>query len=164
MKTREILILGLFIIAVCVVSLIPFSNSFSEGLETTTPGTTTIRGNVTTAPITTTVSGNVTTAPATTSPTTTLNILNMPVSITSNVEFINATIYVLAQPVNQQNDKVSIYNIQSLISPFNTQNSATLLGEMANPNNLSDSRLFLQYMNWFASHCPLDSNTCTGLC
>jgi uncharacterized protein YccT (UPF0319 family) len=88
----------------------------------------------------------------------------MPISITSNVEFINATIYVLAQPVNQQNDKVSIYNIQSLISPFNTQNSATLLGEMANPNNLSDSRLFIQYMNWFASHCPLDSNTCTGLC
>jgi hypothetical protein len=182
MKTREILILGLFIIAVCVVSLIPFSNSFSEGLETTTPGTTTISGNVTTSPVATTVNGNVTTppvattvngnaftgnvttAPATTSPTTTLNILNMPISITSNVEFINATIYVLAQPVNQQNDKVSIYNIQSLVSPFNTQNSATLLGEMANPNNLADSRLFIQYMNWFASHCPLDSNTCTGLC
>ena len=177
MKTREILILGLFIIAVCVVSLIPFSNSFSEGLETTTPGTTTISGNITTSPVSTTVngnvttppiattvSGNVTTAPATTSPKTTLNILNMPVSITSNVEFIKATIYVLAQPVNQQNDKVSIYNIQSLVSPFNTQNSATLLGEMSNPNNLSDSRLFLQYMNWFASHCPLDSNTCTGLC
>ena len=180
MKTREILILGLIIIAVCVVSLIPFSNSILEGAETnsgntivggntitgnitTSPVSTTIGGNLTTAPITTTISGNVTT-PAATTPSNTLSIKNFPISITTNVEFINTTIYVLAQPVNQQNDKVSVYNIQGLISPFNTQNSATLLGEMANPNNLTDSRLFLQYMNWFASHCPLDSNTCTGLC
>ena len=186
MKTREILILGLFIIAVCVVSLIPFSNSILEGADTisattqvattltgnvtTAPVATTIggnafTGNVTTAPAATTISGNVTTAPAaTTTPSATLIVQNFPTTITTNVEFINATIYVLAQPSNQYNDKVSIYNIQGLISPFNTQNSATLLGEMANPNNLTDSRLFLQYMNWFASHCPLDSNTCTGLC
>ena len=147
MKTREILIIGLFIIAVCVVSLIPFSNSTLEGVETIT-GNATVEGD--------TITGNATTPPA--------NNFIFNSIITTNIEFINATISILNQPINQQNDKVSIYNIQGLISPFNTQNSATLLSEMANPNNLTDPRLFIQYMNWFASHCPLDSNTCTGLC
>jgi hypothetical protein len=253
MKTREITILGLFIIAVCVVSLIPFSNSSFEGFKegwnlrlptippfnrsnitpttkpnvpttkpnvptttpnvpttttkiregattgattvdgnvttapgattvdgnvttapgattvngnaTTAPGATTVNGNVTTAPGATTVNGNATTAPAaTTKPGVTLNIQNFPISVNTNIEFINAVIYVIAQPIDQYNDKVSVYNLQSLVSPFNSQNSATLLGEMSNPNNLTDPRLFLQYMNWFASHCPLDSDTCTGLC
>ena len=180
MKTREILILGLIIIAVCVVSLIPFSNSILEGASTirttapvattirkkvtTSPVATTIRKKVTTSPVATTISGNVTTSPVVTTTSNTLSVKGFPTSVTTNVEFLNAIIYVLAQPINQQNDKVSVYNIQGLVSPFNTQNSATLLGEMTNPNNLTDSRLFLQYMNWFASHCPLDSNTCTGLC
>ena len=221
MKTSEILILGLFIIAVCVVSLIPFSNSSFEGFKEganswgikmpntqinigtttprittpsattpriTTPGSTTPRlttpglttpsattpsattPGLTTPGLTTpglTTPGSTTpgsTTPGSTTPAATLIVQKFPTSITTNVEFINAIIYVIAQPSNQSNDKVSVYNIQGLVSPFNTQNSATLLGEMANPKNLTDSRLFLQYMNWFASHCPLDSNTCTGLC
>jgi len=254
MKTREITILGLFIIAVCVVSFIPFSNSSFEGFKegasgwgiklpaipnsrgatttpspkttttpapststtppkttttpspkttttpvpstsakqikegattgpeatngnVTTPAETTVNGNVTTpaattvngnvtTPAATTVNGNanVTTPAATTKPGITLNIQNFPISVNTNIEFINAVIYVIAQPIDQYNDKVSVYNLQSLVSPFNSQNSATLLGEMSNPNNLTDPRLFLQYMNWFASHCPLDSDTCTGLC
>ena len=221
MKTSEILILGLFIIAVCVVSLIPFSNSSFEGFKEganswgikmpntqinigtttprittpsattprittpriTTPGSTTPSATtpgsttpgLTTPGLTTpgsttpglTTPGSTTpgsTTPGTTTPAATLIVQKFPTSITTNVEFINAIIYVIAQPSNQSNDKVSVYNIQGLVSPFNTQNSATLLGEMANPKNLTDSRLFLQYMNWFASHCPLDSNTCTGLC
>ena len=158
MKTREILIIGLFIIAVCVVSLIPFSNSTLEGVETIT-GNATVEGDTITGNATVegdTITGNATTPPA--------NNFIFNSIITTNIEFINATISILNQPINQQNDKVSIYNIQGLISPFNTQNSATLLSEMANPNNLTDPRLFIQYMNWFASHCPLDSNTCTGLC
>lgn len=167
MRTREIMILGLFIIAVCVVSLIPFSNSYSEGLETTNPISTSVNlnGNTVATSSGNTITGNATTAPAaTTTPSSNLVINNFPISITTNVDFINAVIYVMAQPQQPQNDKISVYNIQGLISHFNTQNSATLLGEMSNPNNLTDSRLFLQYMNWFASHCPLDSNTCTGLC
>jgi hypothetical protein len=136
-----------------------------NGNATTAPGATTVNGNVTTAPGATTVNGNATTAPAaTTKPGVTLNIQNFPISVNTNIEFINAVIYVIAQPIDQYNDKVSVYNLQSLVSPFNSQNSATLLGEMSNPNNLTDPRLFLQYMNWFASHCPLDSDTCTGLC
>jgi hypothetical protein len=250
MKTREITILGLFIIAVCVVSFIPFSNSSFEGFkegassgwgiklttnpnsrgatttpspkttttpapkttttpspkttttpapstsakqikegattgpeatngnvttpaattvngnaDVTTPAATTVNGNVTT-PAATTVNGNanVTTPAATTKPGITLNIQNFPISVNTNVEFINAIIYVIAQPFDPYNDKLSVYNLQSLVSPFNSQNSATLLGEMSNPNNLTDPRLFLEYINWFASHCPLDSNVCTGLC
>ena len=168
MRTREIMILGLFIIAVCVVSLIPFSNSFLEG-ATGHHGHHGHHGNIKITPTETissgnTITGNVTTAPAATTPSSNLIIKNFPISITTNVDFINAVIYVMAQPQQPQNDKISVYNIQGLISHFNTQNAATLLGEMSNPNNLKDPRLFLQYMNWFASHCPLDSDTCTGLC
>lgn len=164
MRTREILIIGLFIIAVCTVSLISFSNNAEDILPASSfqvNGTvfepmkeglvTSGNGNVT--------SGNVTvTSPP---PNTTFNF---PIKINNNVDFITAVVYILAQAPNSTNDKLSVYNLQSLVSPFNTQNSATLLGEISNPNNLTDPRLFLEYMNWFASHCPLDSDTCTGLC
>ena len=146
MRTKEILILGIFIIAVCVISLIPFSNISSEVTDEGFYGNT-----------------NATTVSVTTAPKETISI-NMPVTITNNVEFINTIVYVISKPPDNYNDKISIYNIQSKIAGFGTKNSATLLSEMSNPSNLNDSRLFLQYMNWFASHCPLDSDVCTGLC
>lgn len=155
MRTREILILGLFIIAVCAISLIPFSNISSEKTDEGFDGNTnatTVAGNT-----------NATTVSVTTAPKETISV-NMPVTITNNVEFINTIVYVISKPPDNYNDKISIYNIQSKIAGFGTKNSATLLSEMSNPSNLTDSRLFLQYMNWFASHCPLDSDVCTGLC
>ena len=179
MKTREILIMVLFIIAVCIISLIPFSNVLSEGLEgaTTTPvrgaTTTPVRG-ATTTPVrgaTTTprntISGNTTvpkstttgnTTPASTTPASTL-----PKTIKTNADYLNAVISALSSSPENAKDKLAIYNIQSLVSSLNTQNSATLLGEIGNPNNLSDPRLFLHYMNWFGSNCPIDTDTCKGL-
>jgi len=163
MRTREILIIGLFIIAVCVVSLISFSNNILPASSSLQVNGTTVfesmkegldgNGNVS--------SGNITITPTPPPPNVTFNF---PITINNNVDFITAVVYILAQSPNSTNDKLSIYNLQSLVSPFKTQNAATLLGEISNPNNLTDSRLFLEYMNWFASHCPLDSNTCTGLC
>ena len=158
MSIKKILILGVFIIAVCIVALIPFSNleGFKEG-STTASATT---ASATTKP-------GATTASATTSSATTASATTKPVTnttITNNVEFITTVVNIIALPPDNYSDKRSIYQIQGQISKFNTKNSATLLGEMSNPNNLTDSRLFLEYMNWFASHCPLDSDTCTGLC
>ena len=156
MKTREILIMVLFIIAVCVISLIPFSNVLSEGLEgaTTTPVNTTA---VKTTFPTSTTTGN-TTAASTTKPAATL-----PKTIKTNADFLDAVISSLSSSADNAKDKLAIYNIQSLVSSLNTQNSATLLGEIGNPNNLSDPRLFLHYMNWFGSNCPIDTDTCKGL-
>ena len=159
MRTREILILGIFIIAVCALSFIPFSNisadGFQEGAEDATTGNTNasaVTGNT-----------NASAVSVTTAPKETVSI-NMPITINNNIEFINTIIYIISRPPDNHNDKISIYNIQSKIAAFGTKNSATLLSEMSNPSNLTDSRLFLQYMNWFASHCPLDSDVCTGLC
>ena len=156
MKT---LILGLFIIAVCVISLIPFSRE--EGFKENNQNL----GNVTTPPLTT--SGNVavnTSAAPTTTPSITVNATKMPLRIKTNSDFINSIIFAISKSPDQHNDKIAILTIQGLISSLNTENSATLFGEISNPNNLTDPRLFLQYMNWFASHCPIDSNNCTGIC
>ena len=193
MKTREILIIGLFIIAVCIISLIPFSNNILENREeqntfvetfgnttlTQTPEVTTpmVTTPMVTTPMVTTpevttpmvttptvTTPTVTTPTVTTKPIITSVVQKFPTKITTNSDIINAIIYVTSKPPDYNNDRMSIYNIQGLISQLNTQNSATLLGEISNPNNLVEPRLFLQYMNWFASHCPLDSDTCTGLC
>jgi hypothetical protein len=156
MRTREILIIGLFIIAVCTISLIPFSNiplnGIDEGFDTNGNTTATTVGNVNA----TTVS--VTTVPKDTISPQKTNIIN------NNADFIKALIYYLSRPPDRHNDKIAIYNLQGLISYIKTQNVSTLLGEIANPSNLYDPRLFLQYMNWFASHCPIDTSICTGLC
>jgi len=170
MRTSEIVIIVIFIIAVCAVSLFSFSDNMDlpesslqvNGIiESLREGLVDGNGNVTSGNVTT---GNVTiTTPASTTKPANITI-NFPITINNNVDFITAIVYVLAQPPNQTNDKLSVYNLQSSISKFNTQNSATLLGELSNPNNLTDSRLFLEYINWFVSHCPLDTDTCTGLC
>jgi hypothetical protein len=156
MKTKEILILGLFIIAVCAISLIPFSRILSEGEGFKEYNTS---GNVTTPPITTGGKFALNTSAA---PTT--NAQDLPLQIKTNSDFIKSVITAISKSPNQHNDKIAIFNIQGMISSLKTQNSATLLGEMSNPNNLTDPRFFLQYMNWFASHCPIDSDDCTGLC
>ena len=163
LKTREILLLGLFIIAVCAAAtFIPFSNVSTYYVE----GADTISGNIngnnkaTPTPTPTSTSTNgITTAPKKTDSTP-----QFPLTINNNTDFITLIVQILSTSPDKNKDRVAIYNSQGLISKLNTQNAATLLGEMSNPNNLNNPRLFLQYMNWFASHCPLDSNTCTGLC
>jgi cytoskeletal protein RodZ len=200
-KMKEVLTLGLFIIAVCVISLIPFSNSlmnesFVEGAKsnddkksTTSAPTTaapTTAAPTTTTPTTaapTTTTPIVTTAkPTTTTPTTTAPIATtakpttttpiattakptatIPVAIKTNVDFLNAVSSVLSTNPDKSSDKVLIYKIQGLISSLKSQNSAIILGEIGNPNNLTEPRLFLHYMNWFGSNCPIDSDTCSGL-
>lgn len=168
MKSREILIIVAFIIVVCFVSLIPFSNSIlSESLNVenmvgnVTSAPTTIRGNVTSAP--TTIRGNVTSVP-TSAPTTVSVTTPAPLTVKTNTDYLNAVISALSKPIDNSSDRLSIYTIQGLISSIKSQNAATLLGEIGNPNNLNDPRLFLNYMNWFGSVCPIDSNTCSGIC
>ncbi len=178
MKSREILIIVAFIIVVCFVSLIPFSNSIlSESLNVenmvgnVTSAPTTIRGNVTSAPTTvavttpasTTIRGNVTSVP-TSAPTTVSVTTPAPLTVKTNTDYLNAVISALSKPIDKSSDRLSIYTIQGLISSIKSQNAATLLGEIGNPNNLNDPRLFLNYMNWFGSVCPIDSNTCSGIC
>jgi hypothetical protein len=204
MRTREIIVISLFIITVCVVSIIPFSDNKQEGFNlpgtqvpevTTSMPTTTMSQDATTMPqettsmatttpqvttsmvtttpqattsMPTTTTPQVTTSMATTSiPTTTTpqatTSINAFTRITSNKEYLDETVNALSSTPNPTNDKLAIYKIQSLISSIKSQNAATLLGEIGNPNNLTDPRLFLQYMNWFGSNCPIDSDMCTGL-
>jgi len=155
MKTKEVIMIGIFIVAVCAISVIPFSNNMfnsSNALNATIHlNKESFDGNGNVASKTTPIS---TTAPTKTP---------MPTVVKTNVDFLNAVISALSQDPDKAKDKVSIYNIQGLISTLKTQNAATLLGEIGNPNNLTDPRLFLQYMNWFGSNCSLDSNTCDGL-
>ena len=154
MKTKIALIMVLFIVAVCVISLIPFSNTYfkqvNEGFN----------GNVTISPTTPVVTGNA--SPSTTTPF--KPVEKFPVNITNNIELINAVIYIFTNSSDNNSDMLYIQKIQSYISNIKSQNAATLMGEISNPNNLTDTKLFLQYINWFSSHCPLESDTCTGLC
>jgi len=83
--------------------------------------------------------------------------------IKNNSSFLNSVIDALSKSPDPATDKVAIYKIQGTVSSLKTQNAATLLGEIGNPNNLTDPRLFLHYMNWFGSNCPIDSDTCSGL-
>jgi len=163
------IIIGVFIIAVVAISLIPFSNSFSEGATTadaTTAAATTAAATTAAATTTAATTAAATTTSKTTSASpsiTTAATTGAPKSVSSNKDFLNAVIQALSSSPDPSADKVKIYSIQGMISSLNTQNSATLLGEIGNPNNLNDPRLFLQYMNWFGSNCPIDSNNCTGL-
>jgi hypothetical protein len=164
---------------VCFVSLIPFSNNFlSESLNVenmvgnVTSAPTTIRGNATSVPTTvavttsapTTIRGNVTSVPTSAPTTVALTTTSAPLTIKTNSDYLNAVISALSKPIDKSSDRLSIYTIQGLISSIKSQNAATLLGEIGNPNNLNDPRLFLNYMNWFGSVCPIDSNTCSGIC
>ena len=164
MKTREIVIMVLFIVAVCAISLIPFSNSEivhgvnqSFNLETfNVYGN--VGGNLTSGNVSVTTVPMVTTVPIVTT------VPTFPDTILSNSDFINAIINALSKPADPSSDKLAIYKIQGLVSPLKTQNAATLMGEIGNPNNLTEPRLFLHYMNWFGSVCAIDKDTCAGLC
>lgn len=139
---KKIVYLGLFLIAVCAVSiLIPFSRMKSEGFD----------DQQQTADATATE----TTQPAEPEP--------LPTTpITTNADFIAAVNKALSAPANQATDKAVIQNLQTRISGLSSQNARTILGEMGNPNNLQNPRTFLQYMNWFSSNCPIESDTCYG--
>ena len=215
MRTREIIVISLFIITVCVVSIIPFSDNKPEGftipniqqqipqLPTTSQGTTpqattmphatttpqattmpqattaiptttmpqattaipttTTPQATTTMPQATTAIPTTTTPQATTTPSATTKQITTLTKITNNQEYLDTVIASLSTEPNPTNDKITIYKIQGMISSIKSQNAATLLGEIGNPNNLTDPRLFLQYMNWFGSNCPIDSDVCTGL-
>ena len=125
----------------------------------------TTMGNLTAAPTTVaaTTMGNLTAAPTTTAAMNTPTF-SFPYSIKSNSDLINAVLFINTNSKNRESDLLYIQKIQSYISNIRTQNAATLMGELTNPNNLIDTKLFLQYINWFSSHCPLESDACSGLC
>lgn len=155
---RQIIVLGLLIVAVCVISLIPFRGTEgfekdeeegfkeeedpeTEGFEEHLDGNASVSG--------TTVSNQAQTLPTT--------------PIESNADFMTTVNNALSSPANESKDKTAIYNVQTRISGLTSQNAKTLLSEISNPTNLSKPRTFLQYMNWFGSKCPITSDTCTGL-
>jgi hypothetical protein len=135
---QQVVVLGLLIIAVCVVSMIPF-RGFSEGFD---------------APAAAATPTTATAQPAAASLPTT--------AISSNADFITAVNQALGSAANPAADKAAIQNLQSRIAGLTSRNSQTLLSEMGNPNNLSNPRAFLQYLNWFGSACPITSDTCSG--
>jgi len=167
MKTQQVFALGALIITVCLISLIPFSNvegnttynDYYESLNNSViqqenaikdyanKQTAKIKGNTSSS------GGSV------------FDIFspNYHVVIKTNSDFMNAVNNALSSNPNPATDKVAIYNLQSGISALTTQNAATLVGEIGNPNNINNPRLFLQYMNWFCSNCPVDSDSCPGL-
>ena len=157
MRTRQVLILLLFIVTICVISLIPFSNmgvnATNEGFdpsdkkeeekekekekEKEEDTTFILKPN------------NLT--------------FSFPSYIKNNTDLINAISFVNTTSKDRNTDLLYIQKIHSHISNIKSKNAATLMSELTNPNNLIDTRVFLQYMNWFSSHCPLESDTCAGV-
>ncbi len=82
--------------------------------------------------------------------------------IHSNLDFMNAVNARLSVRPDQEKDRIAIYNIQTGLTNIQSKNAATMLGEIGNNNNIRDARLFLKYMNWFGSNCPVDSDKCSG--
>ena len=82
--------------------------------------------------------------------------------IHSNLDFMNAVNARLSVRPDQEKDKIAIYNIQTGLTNIQSKNAAIMLGEIGNNNNIRDARLFLQYMKWFGSNCPIDSDKCSG--
>lgn len=87
----------------------------------------------------------------------------VPATIQTNGDFLVTVNSVLSAEQDQAKDKVAIYEIQGKISSLKTKNAAILMSEIGNPNNVNNPRVFLQYMNWFGSNCPIDADTCVGL-
>jgi len=141
---NKIVHLGLLLIVVIMISMMaPFSRLRNEGFD----GSDSTSNQDATSP---TQTAHATASPLPTTP------------ITENSDFISAVNTALNSPANNDTDKAAIQNIQSRISGLSSTNAKTLLGEIGNPANLSNPRVFLQYMNWFSSSCPIDSSTCSG--
>ncbi len=67
----------------------------------------------------------------------------------------------LAKPENKETDMNAIKNIQSRIAALDKPNARTLVSEIGNylvkPAQPDKSpRVFLKYINWFASNYPVD--------
>lgn len=134
---RQVVVLGVFIIAVCVVSMIPFSGTNFEGFD---------------GPAQPPADASQQPQPP-----------QLPTTpITSNSDFITAVNQALGSAANPTADKAVIQNLQSRIAGLTSQNAVKLLGEMGNPNSASNPREFLQYLNWYGSACPITSDTCSG--
>lgn len=146
MNFSQIIVLSTFILAVCLIALMPFSQS--EGYSTMEALTSN--------------SGNTASSGGTVTQQTPVKI-ETPTTIKSNSDFLNAVNNAMSISPDAAKDKIAIYNLQGKISSIKSKNSATLLGEIGNPNNLNNPRLFLKYMNWFGSNCPIDSDVCPGL-
>lgn len=121
---------------------------------------------LTTAPYKPTPTPLLTTMPSTTrpivQPTVYLNRPPLPTRIDTNADFLMAVNSILGLPVDPSIDKVSVNIIQGLLSSVRSSNAATLLSEIGKNYN-SNPRSILQYMNWFASMCPIDCNECDRL-
>lgn len=141
---RQIVALGLLIIAVCVISMIPFSVTSYEGLEQQSQQSKTDNSSKQSQQ-----SQEKPSLPTT--------------PIASNSDFIAAVNQALSSAANPESDKAAIQNMQTRIAELTSQNSKKILGEMSNPNNLSNPRKFLEYLNWFGSVCPITSDTCSGV-
>ena len=83
--------------------------------------------------------------------------------IHSNAGFLKAVAIALMSPPNHTADMNAIYSIEARISNLTTKNAKKMLSEMTSPNAASNPRRFLQYMNWYGSNCPIDSNICLNV-
>ena len=131
MNFSQIIVLSTFILAVCLIALMPFSQSEGySAMEALTSN-----------------SGNTASSGGTVTQQTPVKI-ETPTTIQSNSDFLNAVNNAMSISPDAAKDKIAIYNLQGKISSIKSKNSATLLGEIGNPNNLNNPRLFLKYMNW----------------
>lgn len=87
---------------------------------------------------------------------------NPTIIIHSNLDFMNAVNARLSVSPDFEKDRTAIYNIQTGLTNIQSKNAATMLGEIGDNQNIRNPRLFLQYMNWFGSNCPVDSDNCPG--
>lgn len=134
MKTQQVFILGALIIVACLISLLHFSNM--EGMDDQESASSKNEGSKE--------------PPA-------------ALVIKTNADFIKIINEKLSASPDPAKDKATIIELQDALSSMTSKNAATLLGEIGNPHNANTPRAFLKYMNWFASNCPIDSDTCTGL-
>jgi len=91
-----------------------------------------------------------------------LNEQNNQHPITNNTDFLVAVTKALTENPDQTADMNAIYKIETRLAGLNTKNARNLLSEMGNPNIYRIPRAFLQYMNWYGTNCPVDSNVCVN--
>ena len=87
------------------------------------------------------------------------NQIPLPTQISTNEDFLNAVNSILNMPSNFYTDKIALNIIQGLLSSMRSSNAVILTNEIIQNYN-AEPRSILQYMNWFASTCPVDCNSC----